>query len=245
MTFEYNYLPSTMTTSHQTVSDIKDIYGNIDDELVSIDVSKSGKAKKDYFSWYPKDPAFFWKKEPKAHPATIGTATHLLLQSVDLGEVINKAILEEKLDQLITNKAIDEHLRESINLDNIVAFFNSDFGQKITKYHSTLKVEQPFSMVLRGKQIFENIDNETVQVLIHGIIDGYFETDEGLVLFDYKTDRFKDEEKSTAKQTLINKYAGQLNLYKEALETATNKKVIQAVIISLELNEVIDILLVG
>ena len=45
-------------------------------------------------------------------------------------------------------------------------------------------------MLINAAQLFKNLadEKEDAPVLIHGIIDGYFVGDDGLELFDYKTD---------------------------------------------------------
>ena len=61
----------------------------------------------------------------------------------------------------------------------------------------------------------------------------YYEKENGgLVLIDYKTDFVEKDESE-----LIEKYRVQLELYKEALEKGTNKKVEEVYIYSLYLNK--------
>lgn len=58
-------------------------------------------------------------------------------------------------------------------------------------------------------------------VVVQGIIDLYFEEEDGLVLVDYKTDRIKDQDSSI----LVRRYKVQLDYYRRALEQMTGKKV--------------------
>ena len=63
--------------------------------------------------------------------------------------------------------------------------------------------------------------------LVQGIIDVYFEEEDGLVVLDYKTDKvYKIEE-------LVEKYHAQLDYYGRALEQITGKKVKEKVLYSL------------
>ncbi len=71
---------------------------------------------------------------------------------------------------------------------------------------------------MNGAELFKEIkpqNNE--QVLIHGIIDGYLMTDDGITLVDYKTDHLADSDPAIATQQIVDRYRGQLNLYKQAL----------------------------
>ena len=70
-------------------------------------------------------------------------------------------------------------------------------------------------------------------VLVQGIIDAWFIEDGEIVLLDYKTDRVDSEEE------LITRYQIQLDLYKRALEAATDMKVKEVYIYSFGLGKVI------
>lgn len=65
-------------------------------------------------------------------------------------------------------------------------------------------------------------------VVVQGIIDLYFEEEDGLVLVDYKTDRIKDQDSSI----LVRRYKVQLDYYRRALEQMTGKKVKECYIYS-------------
>ena len=66
---------------------------------------------------------------------------------------------------------------------------------------------------------------------MQGIIDVYFEEEDGLVVLDYKTDRVSDEKE------LVNKYHAQLDYYAKALEQLTEKKVKEKLIYSFALGK--------
>ena len=66
---------------------------------------------------------------------------------------------------------------------------------------------------------------------MQGIIDVYFEEEDGLVVLDYKTDRVSDEKE------LVDKYHAQLDYYAKALEQLTEKKVKEKLIYSFALGK--------
>ena len=70
-------------------------------------------------------------------------------------------------------------------------------------------------------------------ILIQGIMDAYIEEEKELILVDYKTDYIEKGEE----QLLVERYGLQLEYYKKALEQMTGKKVKDAVIYSLTLQE--------
>ena len=64
----------------------------------------------------------------------------------------------------------------------------------------------------------------TDRILIQGIIDVYFEEEDGLILLDYKTDYVRPGEE----YILAERYHLQLFYYRKALEMATGKPVKEA-----------------
>ena len=76
-------------------------------------------------------------------------------------------------------------------------------------------------------------------MLIHGIIDGFVELDDEIILFDYKTDHVVPTQNGI--QKVVDKYKQQLNLYAEALETSYQKKVTKRMLCLLSIGQSIDI----
>ena len=73
-------------------------------------------------------------------------------------------------------------------------------------------------------------------LLVQGIIDAYYETDEGsLVIMDYKTDQVTDPD------TLAERYRIQLAYYQKTLEQILAKKVARRVIYSFAVGMQIDL----
>ena len=98
-----------------------------------------------------------------------------------------------------------------------------------------VKRETPFYLNINSGKIYENTDEK---ILVQGIIDLYYiDKDDNLCLVDYKTDYVKDNNE----QELIEKYKEQLELYKQALEKALQRKVVHTYIYSSYLNKNIEI----
>ena len=63
-------------------------------------------------------------------------------------------------------------------------------------------------------------------VLVQGVIDCYFEEPDGIVLYDYKTNRIdKTKPPEEEQECIVSLYRTQLDLYSNALEDALGKKV--------------------
>ncbi len=99
----------------------------------------------------------------------------------------------------------------------------------------TLLKEQPFVMSVPAERVRDGA-GQSEQVLIQGIIDAFWEEDDGIVLLDYKTDRVSEPEE------LIRRYEAQLRLYAEALGRRFAKKGVKEILVySFCLDQVIRI----
>ena len=184
--------------SVQTPSQIKKFYEPVMDmEGVQIAGQTQSTEKKICF-----DLPDFSTKE-KVTGAEIGSATHELMQRMDLSQQPTLASLTETLKQVQTSPAV----RDKINLSKILAFFETPLGQEILANTGHLYREQPFSMLKRDQKSQEDF-------VVRGILDGYLLYEDRIVLFDYKTDRYDEPSQ------LIDRYRGQLALYGEALSRA-------------------------
>ena len=184
--------------SVQTPSQIKKFYEPVMDmEGVEIAGQSQSVDKKISF-----DLPDFSTKE-RVTGAEIGSATHELMQRIDLSQQPTLDNLKDTLHQVQTSSAV----RDKINLSKILAFFDTPLGQEILANTDYLYREQPFSMLKRDQKSQEDF-------VVRGILDGYLLYEDRIILFDYKTDRYD------APSQLIDRYRGQLALYGEALSRA-------------------------
>ena len=202
--------------SVQTPSQIKKFYEPVMDmEGVQIANQTQSTEKKISF-----DLPDFSTKE-KVTGAEIGSATHELMQRIDLSQQPTLASLKDTLKQVQTSQAV----RDKINLAKILAFFDTPLGQEILANTDHLYREQPFSMLKRDQKSQEDF-------VVRGILDGYLLFEDRIVLFDYKTDRYDEANQ------LIDRYRGQLVLYGEALSRAYSIENIEKYLILLGKDEV-------
>ena len=167
--------------------------------------------------------------------AEIGTAVHLVLQKLDFKANYDKEKIEKLLQDLVLRKIMTENQMKAISREKILNFIKSDLFQEIQKAKQVFK-EQPFYITIPVKQIYEKDIEENI--LVQGIIDLYCinEKDE-IILVDYKTDYVPNKDE----QYLIEKYEGQLELYKKAIERAVQQKVAHTYIYSVYLDKKIEI----
>ena len=202
--------------SVQTPSQIKKFYEPVMD-MEGVEIANQTPSPEKQISFDLPD---FSTKE-KVTGAEIGSATHELMQRIDLSQRPTLASLTETLKQVQTSPAV----RDKINLAKILAFFDTALGQEILANTNHLYREQPFSMLKRDQKSQEDF-------VVRGILDGYLLYEDKIVLFDYKTDRYDEPSQ------LIDRYRGQLALYGEALSRAYSIENIDKYLILLGKDEV-------
>ncbi|MGT2845991.1 helicase-exonuclease AddAB subunit AddA [Streptococcus massiliensis] len=139
-------------------------------------------------------------KQNKVTGAQIGSAVHELMQRLPLTQPMTKDLIEETL----TYVQADQAVKEKIDVDNILAFFETDLGQLILEKQDLVRREAPFAMLKKDEASGEDF-------VVRGIIDGYIELGDRIILFDYKTDKYKHP------CEMVERYRQQMNLYAEAL----------------------------
>ena len=202
--------------SVQTPSQIKKFYEPVMD-MEGVEIAGQGQSVDKKINFDLPD---FSTKE-KVTGAEIGSATHELMQRIDLSQRPTLASLTETLKQVQTSPAV----RDKINLAKILAFFDTALGQEILANTDHLYREQPFSMLKRDQKSQEDF-------VVRGILDGYLLYEDRIILFDYKTDRYDDPSQ------LIDRYRSQLSLYGEALSRAYSIDSIEKYLILLGKDEV-------
>ena len=214
----YNTLHRTAIElpSVQTPSQIKKFYEPVMD-MEGVEITNQTQSSEKQISFDLPD--FSTKK--KVTGAEIGSATHELMQRIDLSQQPTLASLTETLKQVQTSLAV----RDKINLSKILAFFDTPLGQEILANTGHLYREQPFSMLKRDQKSQEDF-------VVRGILDGYLLYEDRIILFDYKTDRYDEPSQ------LIDRYRGQLALYGEALSRAYSIENIEKYLILLGKDEV-------
>ena len=159
-----------------------------------------------------------------------GTAIHSILEHADFNDLENDPAGEIKRAAekgFITAKQAD-----GIDPEYIRAFTSSDLFRRAV---SSERMERERKFLVRLGDLglddpaFEKFKNS--DSMVQGIVDMYFEEDDGLVLVDYKTDHVTDMSQ------LVENYSLQLEVYRAALEKIENRKVKSAVIYSLKLGK--------
>ena len=174
-------------------------------------------------------------EEQKITPSQRGTLVHLCMQKLNFKEEYNLEKISELIQKLKNKEIITEKEAKAINMSKIFAFTKSDIAKELKEAKEIYK-EKPFYINVPAREIYK--ENCEENILVQGIIDLYYiDKDDNLKLLDYKTDYVEPGNE----QELVKKYSKQLELYKEALEEALNKKVEKVYIYSVYLEKTIEI----
>lgn len=226
MDFQYPHQVATETTAYQSVSEAKRLFEDPDNATIGeYQPTERGQAGRRFVTHDFARPEFLQTvREPL--PTEIGSATHLVLQQLDVTSAPTETSVQMLIDQLVTDQVLSAEVAQRIQPDLILRFFASDLGQKILAAPDQLHREVPFSLLMPARSLFRDFKEMASQVLVHGIVDGYLLTPAGVILFDYKTDHVnpRDVDKSEAK--LLERYGGQVNLYATALKQMTGQPII-------------------
>ena len=237
--YDYPYQLSTVTTNYQSVSEVKQLFEEPNNEkLAKIDWTDESRINR--YTIKTLERPKFLQEETTPEPAEIGQATHFLLQNIDLSENISNEYMKNAIQQMIKEGVMREEVASNINTEKICQYFQTPFGQEIIKHEANLEKEVLFSLMMEARDVFTGMETVDDPILIHGIIDGYFKREDGLVLFDYKTDHVTHLGLQ-AEEELLRRYKGQLILYKQALESITHLPVVETNIISLDLIKTIPV----
>ncbi|HFI0463578.1 TPA: helicase-exonuclease AddAB subunit AddA [Streptococcus suis] len=191
-------------------------------------------------------------QESQLSYAQIGTLTHFVMQHLDLDHAANSqdmtSFLASEMGRLQADGILSDSELAVIKVDSLLAFLSSKEGQELIQYRERVEREQAFSYLLPAKWLFKaqlhDLDIEALgqdQLLIHGIIDTYYETPDGLVILDYKTDRYQhygSRSRQDQIQQIADKYRFQVSLYAQALGKAKGQTVDKVGLVLLDFKQV-------
>ena len=189
----------------------------------------------------PLVPQFIEKTEEKTGAAR-GTIYHTVMEWMNFTRMAEQAgsedrlqVIREELDRIQGAGKLAAEDRSSVREKDFLKFLGSDLLKRLAAAEAAgkLRREQPFVIGLPGNEADGSDPEETV--LIQGMIDAFFEEDDGVVILDYKTDRVR-----TAGE-LTDRYKAQLDYYARAVSMTTGKKIKERLIYSFALGKTISL----
>ncbi|WP_131038367.1 helicase-exonuclease AddAB subunit AddA [Clostridioides difficile] len=222
LNYIYPYEFSTRKPATISVTEIKKIQNNYEEELINTIFEQKVILKK---------PLFIQNEEEreKISGTERGTIVHLVMEVLDLKNVSSVNDIKSQIRGFVSKGIITEKQASIVNPYKIYKFFASNIGKRMLNAEIINREKSIYAQVnMKDIYIYEKLinnddkklyDNESV--MLRGIVDAYFEEDNQIVLVDYKTD-FVIEENINQ---IIEKYKKQLDLYADIIETLTGKSV--------------------
>lgn len=213
LNFKYKYAYSTKIPNKVSVSELKRLNEYLKDDETDSKISELIEKPK-------------FLNENKLEGTEYGTLVHNLMQRLDFKN--------PNVNEVLKSVDAEEKVKDSLKRE-IENFLQSNLYEEVKSAKRVYK-EAPFNLEVKAEDVY-NISDESKNdiLMIQGIIDMYFENEEGIILVDYKTDKVKSEIE------LIKKYKKQLDYYEEALARLTNQKIIKKYIYSFALKKAIEI----
>lgn len=174
----------------------------------------------------------FMRKEQKGGigGAARGTIYHKVMELCDFTISAGSDRIEDMLQKMITDGFLTAEELAVVRRSDIAAFFRTSLAGRMgtAQRAGRLFKEQPFVLGRPASEVDPEFSGEET-ILIQGIIDVWFEEEDGLVVADYKTDRVD------TKEDLGLRYQVQLDYYAKALEQLTGKRVKEKILYSFAL----------
>ena len=150
---------------------------------------------------------------------------HAVMQHIPLKKPLSMDEIQEWLEKLIAEEKLTTAEAATINVDAIRRFFETDIAVMMFN-SSKIEREVPFTYSLNTKDVYPDWkETENEKILIQGVIDCLIETENGLVILDYKTDNITEEINEETIEKLKARYLMQVTLYKEAMENILQRKI--------------------
>ena len=216
--YKYKFIEGAMLPSNISVSDLKKkefTYG--DETHDTVEVFKEKEILK------PK----FLKEEKGLSAAERGTVIHYVMQRLNYDRVNTINEIKAQVEEMVLDNSLTEKEASVVWYKKIYNFFKSDLGKRLLNSYKEGRMvsrELPFFTELSSVEYDPELDKDVYvdeKIRLQGIIDCFFEEEDGIVLLDYKTDYVEEG----SEDEIIERYRAQLKYYKDALEKITEKKV--------------------
>ena len=216
--YKYKFIEGAMLPSNISVSDLKKKEFTYGDEVHdTVEVFKEKEVLK------PK----FLKEEKGLSSAERGTVIHYVMQRLNYDRVSTVGEIKSQIEEMVLDNSLTEKEASSVWYKKIYNFFNSELGKRLLKSYKEGRLvnrELPFFTELSSTEYKPELDKDVYideKIRLQGIIDCFFEEEDGIVLLDYKTDYVEEGNE----EEIADRYRAQLKYYKDALEKITEKKV--------------------
>ncbi len=244
LTFVYPYGKEQEIPAKFSVSELKSKYGDedeaepmIEDMPIMEPQLEEEEKKKEQQSRVAVIPKFM-SGEVEESPTARGILYHKIMQEIRFDRIDSLSDVEQELEWLVQRKVLTEEQKNSIDFNKIYVFFETDVAKQMKHAYTLDKLhrEKQFVMGVPANTLPIESSSEEL-VLIQGIIDAFYETEDGLVLVDYKTDYIPKD----GLDEFVKKYSAQIEYYALSLNKTMEKEVKEKYLYSFYLSKLIKL----
>lgn len=174
----------------------------------------------------------FRRKSHGLTPAERGTATHLVLQYLDF----ENPDIASQIQTLQRERKLTEEQAAVVETAALERFLQSEIANAIRNGRNVQR-EYRFTLLVPASAYDRHAPQED-SMLLQGVVDCCFETDDGITVVDFKTDHVFTEEALRERAEL---YRPQLAAYSLALERVLGKPVNRRVLYFLHPNRTVEV----
>ena len=211
--WQYAYGSPTVVPSKVTATSLK---GRELDEEVRGDTAATAIAPTF------RQPKFIWKADGLS-PTERGTAVHLVMQYLEFRTPPEKEAVEKMIAELVSRHLMTPEQAGAVEIGYIVDFLASPLCRRLCDAEKVYR-EYRFNLLVDASLYDENAAGE--EIMLQGVVDCAFETPEGLVIVDFKTDRVTPEDTAARAEH----YRPQLEAYAAALGRVLQKPVCEKIL---------------
>lgn len=184
-------------------------------------------------------PMFISGRKPMVEGAQRGTAVHRYLECFDFTVSLTDGAYRAQLSVMREDGRLTEEEAGLLPEREIITFLQSDLAGRMHEAAAGERLEKEAAFVMADvpSHFIDEAEasEEEEPILVQGIIDAFFEEDDGIVLIDYKTDRVKTEDE------LVQRYKKQMSLYADAIGWTQAKRVKEILLYSFALGRCVGV----
>lgn len=153
--------------------------------------------------------------------AARGTATHLILQHLDLNQVAGPTDIDGQISRMLDRQLISPEQAGQVDRVGIQWFCQSELGRMMSSPEVRMIREQPFYLTTDHDNTTNPSNDPLDRLMIRGRIDLLLVESDGCTIVDYKTDRVDAQTVEQRREY----YRGQMELYRQAVNRATGQPI--------------------
>lgn len=168
-----------------------------------------------------------------------GTVLHTVAEHIDLHAHRTRADIDALILRLTEQNLLTPEEAAAVDRTKMERFVQSAVADRM-RASARVYREVPFVMGLSPGEVYPyrtfTPEEAKEVILVHGIIDCYFEEAGQIVLVDYKSDAYVSHPQQWAERHRV-----QMNIYKKAVTRATGKAVSEALLYSFALDDTVPV----